>query len=297
MHEDLALIADSARLIVSVQEHLIGPAREEKPRPVMLDDVVKDTAVALGVPAGIISYTVAPDLPLALADTTQLRRAFGYVLKNGLEAIEGADEQRIVVEVTPTMDKRFVAVRITDNGPGIPEEDLDKIWAAFYTTKGVKHAGLGLSATLQVLQQMEGRAMAANTLDGGAMFELLIPAFDGYLPTAELPADKSILLIDDADGWSRFAETTLRDAGNTVVRSADGQVDPTIFDLVLLDDVLETAGSLEVLKRLETAGVSDKTTVVASSLRVERTMQLMQFGARDVTLKPYTPAALAEIVP
>jgi GAF domain-containing protein/BarA-like signal transduction histidine kinase len=296
MREDLTLIADSSRLIVSVQEHLIGPAREEKPRPAMLDDVVKDAAVTLGVPTDIISYTVASDLPLALADTTQLRRAFGYVLRNGLEAMEGAGRQRITVKVAPTEDGRFVAVCIADSGPGIPEENLDKIWAAFYTTKGVKHAGLGLSATLQILQQMDGQVTAANVPDGGAVFELLLPVFDGPLPTKGLPADRSILLIDDADGWSRFVETTLRDAGNTVVRAADGQVDPAIFDLVLLDDVLETVGSLEVLKGLKAAGASDKTLVVASSLRVERTMKLMQFGARDVLLKPYTPAALAEVV-
>ncbi len=296
MREDLTLIADSARLIVSVQKHLIGPAREEKPRLAMLDDVVKDAAVTLRVPAEVISYTVVPDLPLALADTTQLRRAFSYVLRNGLEAMEGADEQQIAVEVAPTEDGRFVAVRIADSGAGIPEEDLDKIWAAFYTTKGAKHAGLGLSATLQILQQMDGQVSAANAPDGGAVFELLLPVFDGSLSPAELPADKSILLIDDGDRWSRFAETTLRNAGNTVVRSADGEVDPAIFDLVLLDDALETTGSTEVLKDLKAAGASDKTTVVASSLRVERTMKLMQLGARDVLLKPYTPAALAEIV-
>jgi hypothetical protein len=51
-----------------------------------------------------------------------------------------------------------------------------------------------------------------------------------------------------------------------------------------------------VLKRLRAAGVGDKTLVVASSLRVERTMELMPFGVRDVVLKVYTPAALAEMV-
>ena len=69
-----------------------------------------------------------------------------------------------------------------------------------------------------------------------------------------------------------------------------------MFDLILLDDVLETADSLKALKRLKAAGVSDKTIIVASGLRVERTMALMPFGVRDVLLKPYTPTALAEIV-
>jgi GAF domain-containing protein len=296
MLEDLGMIEDSARLIVSVQEHLIGPAREEKPRPAMANDVIKDTAVTMGIPNEAISYTVAPDLPLVVADTTQLSRAFGYVLKNGLEAMEGADEQHIRVEIAPAEEDRFVAVRIADTGPGIPEEDLEKIWAAFYTTKGAKHAGLGLSACLQILKQTEGRISAANVPGGGAVFELLIPVFDGVFPSAELPTDRSILLIDDDDAWSRFVKTTLVDAGDTVSRSVDGQVDLDGFDCILVDDALETVDIRAVLKRVRAAGAGGKTFVVASSLRVERTMELMPFGVRDVVLKPYAAGALGELV-
>ena len=296
MREDLAMINDSARLIVSVQEHLIGPAREEKPRPTMVDDVLKDTVVAMDIPVEVISYTVAPDLPLAVADTTQLSRAFGYVLQNALEAIEGADEQRITVEIAPSEDNRFVAVRIGDSGPSIPERELDKIWAAFYTTKGARHAGMGLSACLQILKQIEGQISVSNIPGGGTMIEMLIPAFDGIIPAASLPRGKFILLVDDDDSWSRFAAVTLRAAGNTVTRSATGQVDPVTFDLILMDDVLEQADGQAVLKRLSKAGASSKTIVVASDMRVERVMELMQLGVRDVLLKPYTPAALAKIV-
>jgi K+-sensing histidine kinase KdpD len=304
MLEDLTTIEDSARLIVSVQEHLIGPAREEKPRPVMVDDVVKDTAVTLGIPVDMVSYTVAPDLPLIVADPTQLSRAFGYVLKNAVEAVRGADEQRIMIEITPARaragapadDEHMVAVRITDTGPGIPEEDVEKIWAAFYTTKGVKHAGLGLSACFQIIKQSDGRISAANAPDGGAVFELLIPIFEGTLPSAQLPTDKSILLIDDNDAWSRFVQTTLGGAGNTVTRSIDGQINLDAFDLILVDDAPETADIRSVLKQVRAAGAGSKTLVVASSLRVERTMELMPFGVQDVVLKPYTVDALVELV-
>ncbi|MEE8389953.1 MAG: ATP-binding protein, partial [Anaerolineae bacterium] len=296
MLEDLTTIEVSARLIVSVQEHLIGPAREEKPRPVMADDVVKDTAVAMGIPVGIVSYTVAPDLPLIVADPTQLNRAFGYVLENAVEAMEGADEQRITIEVAPADNEHLVAVRIADTGPGIPEENLAKIWAAFYTTKGTQHAGLGLAACFQVIKQSEGQISAANTPGGGAVFELLLPVFDSTPLPVELPANKSILLIDDDDAWSRLIQTTLEGAGNTVTRSIDGQVDLDAFDVILVDDAPEVADIRAVLKRVRAAGAGPKTFVVASSLRVERIMELMPFGMRDVVLKPYTSDALAELV-
>jgi GAF domain-containing protein len=296
MEEDLQMIADSAELIASVQEHLIGPAREEQPRPTMLEDVVRDAAVELEIPDEIISYDVAPDLPRALTDTTQLRRAFEYVLTNAMEAIEGAEEQGITIEVEPTEDNQYIAVHIADTGPGIPEEELDKIWATFYTTKGLKHAGLGLSATLQIIQQMDGEVSASNTADGGAQIELLLPIFDRPLPTEELPADKAILLVDDADPWSRFATELLRNAGNTVIRSDDGKADPGIFDLVLVDDVLAGTETVSVLKRLREAEATDRTIVVASGQRVERTMELTTAGVQDVVLKPYTPAELADVV-
>ncbi len=296
MLEDLEMIEDSARLIISVQEHLIGPAREEKPRPAMVDDVLVDTVVGMGIPDEIIEYQVADDLPLVRADTTQLNRAFGYILKNALEAMEGQEEQRITVTIAPTDDRRFVAVRIADNGPGIPEEELDKIWAAFYTTKGVKHAGLGLSACLQILKQIEGQVLASNGPDGGAVFELLIPVYDSPLPAAELPSGKAFLIVDDDDVWSRFAETLLTDNGNTVSRSADGLVDPAAFDVILVDNVLRHGDVKKVLRLLDSEGTADRAVVVASSLRVERATELMTFGVRDVVLKPYTAADLAKIV-
>ena len=296
MLEDLETIEDSSRLIVSVQEHLIGPAREERPRPAMVDDVVRDTATAMHIPSEMITLAVAADLPLVVADTTQLSRAFGYILRNALEAMEGRDERRITVEVAPAEDDRFVTVRFTDTGPGIPKEDLEKIWAAFYTTKGARHAGLGLSACYQILKQSEGRVSAANAPGGGAVFELFVPVYGGPLPTAALPAGQSILLIDDDDGWSRFVEATLADAGNSVTRSVEIEGDVTGFDLILVDDALEAADVLDALRQLRAAAVGDKTLVVAASLGVERTMELMPYGVRDVVLKPYTPASLAALV-
>ena len=296
MMEDLETIADSAHLIVSVQEHLIGPAREEKPRPAMVEDVVKDVAVAMEIPADVITCTVPANVPLVVTDTTQLVRAFGYVLRNALEAMEGMGEPRIAVEVAPAEDGRFVAVRITDDGGGIPEEDLERIWAAFYTTKGAKHAGLGLSACYQILKQLDGRVSAANAPGGGATFEMLIPVYEGSLPSGDLPAGKAILLVDDDDGWSRFVGTVLTGAGSRVTRSVEVPADVDAFDAILVDDVLEGGDVLDGLRQLRASGAGDRTLVVASSLGVERTMALMPFGVRDVVLKPYTAAALAELI-
>ena len=297
MQEDLDTIDDSASLIVSVQEHLIGPAREEKPRPAMIDDVVRDVAVSMDIPPNIVTYDVAPDLPLIVADTTQLARAFGYVFKNAMEATEDVEQPRIRVEIAPDEENdQYVAVRVIDNGPGIPAEEMEKIWAAFYTSKGVSHAGLGLSACVQIMKQTDGEISAADHPDDGAMFELKVPVYDGRLKSVELPSDRSILLIDDDDRWSQFVTEVLTEAGNKVERSIIELSGVGRFDLILVDNVLALADVKAALKRLKSAGVNDRTFVVASSLRVERTMALMPLGIRDIVLKPYTRADLKALL-
>ncbi len=299
MREDLDMIDANARLIISVQEHLIGPAREQKPQPTMVDDVLGDVLVEMGL-AGKAALSIAPELPLALVDATQLSRALGYVLQNAVEAVKRLVQPRIAVEVTPADDGRYVAIRVTDNGPHIPEGDLDKVWAAFYTTKGIGHAGLGLSATLQIVRQMEGKASIGN-VNGGVQVELYVPVAEGASSRASLPGGKKVLLIDDAGVWSRWAESALADAGNAVEVAASAEAAASApseagFDLILLDDVLAGGRTLQEVRQLRKSGVVGQTVVLASRLRVERTMELMNLGVKDVAPKPYTVGGLAEIL-
>ncbi len=296
MLEDLMLVEDSARLIVEVKEHLIGPAREHKPSPVMIEDIVCDAVTEMKIDEEKVKFSIAPQLPLVVADSTQLIRALRYVFQNALDATAEVEHPQIEVEITPEEDAGvlYVAVRIADNGPGIPEDVMDKMWAAFYTTKGAKHAGLGLSACLQILKQIDGKIKAWNREKGGAVFEMLIPVFIGKLEPAVLPAGASILIIDDEDPWSRFVENVLIEAGNTVALLPEVPADMVPFDIVLVDDLIRAVPSNRILKRISKAEVGEKTLVVTSDLRVERTMEVMRFGVRDMFVKPYTKAELAE---
>ena len=294
MREDLEIIGQSAQLIVDVKEHLIGPAREQEPRPAMVQDVVKDAVAILELPPVWVRYEIADDVPLGLADPSQLGRAFAYVLKNAAEAVVANADPQIAISVA-LAEGGYVAVSIADNGPGIPAEALDKIWAAFYTTKGAVHAGLGLSATLQILNQIEGKIYASNLPEGGARFELHIPVAAAPSAPAALPAGKKVLLLDDADAWSAFAIEALTDAGNTVIRVETLEGAPGSYDVIVLDNALSAADSLALLRQLRRAGVADKVVVVASRLWAERATEMLQLGAKDVLSKPYTREGLAAL--
>jgi K+-sensing histidine kinase KdpD len=289
--EDLELIDESARLIVRVKEQLLGPAREHKPRPALLADVVQAAAFHIGVPAGRLALHVAPHAPLVLADTTQLARALGNLLQNALEA----NARQIAVHIAPAAEAGYVSVDIADDGAGIPAELLDRVWAAFVTTKGAEHAGLGLPACLHVITQLDGRIAVTSQVGAGTTFTILLPASPDVPPADLRSAPGSVLLIDDDDDWARWAATALAAAGKSVAREmATDQVAQA--DLILVDEALEAAPLAGTLAALQAAGAAGKTIVVAAAVKVERTTSYLQAGAKDVVLKPYTPGELAALL-
>ena len=75
-------------------------------------------------------------------------------------------------------DEDFVIVDIADNGCGIPEEELTKIWLTFHTSKAKKGGtGLGLPACLQIMERMRGRISVVSEVGIGSTFTLHVPVY------------------------------------------------------------------------------------------------------------------------
>ena len=296
--EDLDLIDESARLIMTVKEALIGPTREHKPRPAMLQDVARDAAIKLGIAPEMVTYQVAEHVPLARVDTTQMHRAFTNLLKNALEAMEGRAERRITLGARPADEPGLVEVTLTDTGCGIPAADLDKIWVTFYTTKNSKvHPGLGLAACLQVIEQMEGKISAQSEVGVGTTFTILLPEATEKSPGSLPQGNRALLLVDDDDDWRRFAQAAFEQADYRVQSTADlAGIDPTQFERIIVDQILQRINVADALNVLRQSNTQDRAIVVTSSLVIEQTTDLLQAGARDVLLKPYTAAELATLL-
>ena len=75
---------------------------------------------------------------------------------------------------------------VSDNGPGIPEQDLSKVFLPFYTTKS-EGTGLGLAVVQKVAMQHGGTIEARNHADGGAEFILWLPLRQEAVPQAFVP--------------------------------------------------------------------------------------------------------------
>ncbi len=123
-----------------------------------------------------------PDGPaLVMGDRLRLEQVIINLLRNALDATRGVKEPSVDILLAAG---QTVSLTVRDNGPGI--EDLDALFEPFYTTKqpgdGV---GLGLAISSGIVNDLGGRLTARNGADGGAVFEVVLPALDAKVAAAE----------------------------------------------------------------------------------------------------------------
>ena len=109
------------------------------------------------------------------ADDVLLRQAFSNLLRNAVEACQGAGvAPDIRVEGAVDTAQGVARVTLLDNGPGVPADLRDKIFQPFFTTKKTG-TGLGLALVQKIIVTHNGRVLATRSPAGGACFQVTLP--------------------------------------------------------------------------------------------------------------------------
>ncbi|MDE3156937.1 MAG: PAS domain-containing protein [Acidobacteriota bacterium] len=115
-------------------------------------------------------------LPKLSGDPLLLHQAFLNIILNAEQALAGRDGGRIDIQTTLDPSGQRLVARFRDNGPGIPQDVLPRIFEPFYTTKEVgQGTGLGLAIAYGIVQEHGGQILASNHPGGGAMFTVELP--------------------------------------------------------------------------------------------------------------------------
>jgi K+-sensing histidine kinase KdpD len=292
LREDLEMIAESADQITQVKEQLIGAVRDQAPRPVLLADVLRTAALQRGLDLSMLSMKINPSVAYAIADSTQLARAFGNLLQNANEA--GA--KNIAVTAAPAEEAGMLLLSIGDDGAGMSTEMLSKSWTPFSTTKA-GHQGLGLPAALHVISQSQGRMDIVSEEGQGTQVQIWLPV---VLVTTDATAIEpgevtNVLLLDDDDEWAQSFLKVLADSGIEV--SLQDKVDSLpAADLLFVDEHSASFSMEDVLASVKKANLTDKTIVLTAALNPERVTQYLNEGLRDVQPKPYRADEVAALL-
>jgi PAS domain S-box-containing protein len=148
--------------------------------PLDVNDVVRET-IGL-VQRELISHRVtlrtelAPALPMILGDRVQLQQVIINLVMNGAEAMQPVtDRPRELVIRSRQDETRQVLVGVTDCGVGISDENVDRLFNPFFTTKS-SGMGMGLSICRSIMEAHGGRLWATANVPYGATFQFTLPA-------------------------------------------------------------------------------------------------------------------------
>jgi nitrogen fixation/metabolism regulation signal transduction histidine kinase len=111
---------------------------------------------------------------LVFADPNQLLRVFGNLIRNSIQAIEGKPDGRIDISVSSS--DKFCLITISDNGSGIPLQDIHKIFSPNFTTKS-GGSGLGLSISKSIIEAAGGSISFKSNPGSGTSFFISLPVF------------------------------------------------------------------------------------------------------------------------
>jgi signal transduction histidine kinase len=179
--EDVERIIAEAERTRGIVRGILNFAREEKVAraPTDINGLVKSAVqeILAASPNGKyrVEFRLDPSLGPQNVDGGQLRQVFDNLLKNAVEAMPGGGAIRVTTEEGET---EFTVI-VSDTGPGIPEENLTRMFAPFFTTKKVgKGTGLGLSVCYGIVKMHGGTIQAENNAEGGgARFTVRIRHF------------------------------------------------------------------------------------------------------------------------
>jgi len=307
-------ILDFARKTVSQPQPLeLAPFLKESVR--LLSSTIPET-IRIGLEVGSEELRV-------VADPAQMQQLITNLATNAADAMPEGGELNIVLESTdvssgelPVPDMapgRWVRLRVTDTGCGMPAHVLERVFEPFFTTREPgQGTGLGLAQVYGIVMQHGGHVGVDSEEGAGSNFDV-------YLPTA--PADvvdsgswpaqtevvpgsgELVMIVEDDPAILDVAREGVRDLGYRVVTASDGVEALELHDalgeevvLVVSDMVMPDVGGLELARRLRDRGARSKVLLMTGYPLERDAGGRLTEGIVDWLQKPFTMDRLAAAI-
>lgn len=193
MKSGLEAIYREAQRATTITDNLLSFAHRRKPEKSLIsinkviESVLELCARHLEVNNIEVSVELSPDLPETMADFHQMQQTFVNIVNNAERAMaeaHGHGKLRVITQEAGEM----IRIAFIDDGPGIQDDDLTKIFDPFFTGKGpTKGTGLGLAVCQGLVEAHGGHIYARSKFGEGTSFEVEIPIISAEQPVAEQP--------------------------------------------------------------------------------------------------------------
>lgn len=287
------------------------------------NDVIDQALRLVGREIGLVAHIerdYARALPRVVVPHGRLTQVLVNILINAAHAIDDVKREVHRVRITTRADTEYVAISISDTGPGIASEALSHIFDPFFTTKRAGlGTGLGLSISRSIMRDLGGDLIVESVHGSGATFIALLPLPDhatmrkAYLQNRDAavrrPLSKrhTVLVIDDDERILKAYARMLASSCD-VIMASDGQEAIDLLSSGSTPDAVVTELSLpevdgralfEWLRR-ERPALAARTVFVTSEVTRERYRAFLSETMNGILTKPVGAndlwAALANLV-
>ena len=137
---------------------------------------VSELAAARAAECGVaIEFRKGDDIPTSLFDAEGIHRAVLNIVSNAIDAVDGTDNGAVVLQTGYDKSADMLLVAVSDNGPGIPEDQRNAIFNVFESSKGARGTGIGLPVSRKILREHGGRVRVEGGPGQGTRFVLSWP--------------------------------------------------------------------------------------------------------------------------
>ncbi len=309
---ELDKIAEGAQRCKEIVEQLMAFARSLRPdrRVTDLNALLRDGLESHAARIASDDIRIETDFggdpdgsARARVDAAQIGQVFHHVLDNAIKALRDALGARTLRVSTRREGQRFV-VEVADNGPGIPESRLDRIFDPVFTS-GIEGTGrgLGLSVAYGIITAHGGRIRAGNRSEGGALIHVEIPATEEQAMTRETtkPAaepregsQRRILVVDDEKVVAELIVEILTARQHEVDTAHNGMdalrlIRHRKYDLVILDLRMPDMSGQQLYEHLarEHPEILDRLLFITGDTVMPEIHDFLEQAGKPCLMKPF----------
>ncbi len=270
----------------------------------------------------LIETNLSAESNNVIGDPTQLQSVFLNLSINASHAMESGGVLRIDTQckdlsvddcASSSFDLtagQFIEIVISDTGTGIPQDDVEKIFEPYFTTKEPgKGTGLGLAAVYGSIRQHNGAVSVWSELGKGTVFTILLPVNTEPVSTLQKKEELqvhgkgTILLVDDEEVMRITGRALLKGFGYTVLLAKDGKEAVNIFlqqntqiDLVIIDMIMPVMNGRDCFMELKKIQADVPVVLASGFTRAEDLHELKHAGLAGHIKKPFSGTELSQVV-
>ncbi|MEH0665269.1 aerobic respiration two-component sensor histidine kinase ArcB [Vibrio scophthalmi] len=244
-------------------------------------------------------------------DATRLRQVLWNLISN---AMKFTKEGGVVMSVSAETDDAhaYISFEVEDSGIGIPEAELDKIFAMYYQVKSETdnlHAvgtGIGLAVSKQLINMMEGDITVSSEEGFGSTFTVtlkapLVSLNEPESVTQAASQELNIFMVEDIELNVTVARSLLESLGHEVTIAMDGaeameMFDPEIYDLVFLDIQLPDMTGFDVASYFRRTYSHLPPLVALTANVIKDKSEYLNQGMDDAISKPLSVKAVLDVI-